>query len=225
MAQNVYVCIPDKKGILPSTLQKILSVSARKKLVVNLSFSPENLKNAKNLNKSRNKRIGVFAHIDVSKTNAKTLFETVKKTIKAYPFVKGVFFESFGNKLTKTQFAHLRDFEVGLYKSLKFLSERKYDFVSSKIPLCFLGKFAFCSIEAQNIFLKRPEIRYSFPDNEFIKNKAFLDEYIKDDKCRFCNLDSICPGILSGSSSCGLDALSPLFIEENDIISEIKPLR
>ncbi len=217
------------KSLQDAGLQHLhLSIySCREKVQATISKNDDSLKNIvkalENLKKL--KTIMVDINIAISRLNADHLSETTKWITENYPFVKHFVFNNldpFMNRASKNPevIPRLHDFELELYRCLKFLEKNGKTFRVERVPLCYLPEFEFSSTETRKIV--KQEARTVYFLDEKGKTIQTKWESEKAQCCSDCYANDICTGIYGRGKYYSIKELSPIFMNKDAIINKIK---
>ncbi len=159
--------------------------------------------------------------------NADHLSSTVRWICDRWPFVRHFVWNMMDPAMNRASdnpdtVPRLKDFELELYRSMKFLRETGRTFRAERVPLCFMADFAHFSTETRKLVKSEGRAIY-FLDEKGIKfqnTKGFWN-YNKAPKCEGCSLNSICAGLYQMDTYYSSEELTPLFVSKEGIIEKI----
>jgi molybdenum cofactor biosynthesis enzyme MoaA len=89
----------------------------------------------------------------------------------------------------------LRAIKQPLLMAMRFLQRTGRTFRVEKVPLCYMGEFAYCSTETRAI-IKREERTFDFLDaRKTYRELTWRRGYGKGPACRACTLKGVCAGL------------------------------
>jgi MoaA/NifB/PqqE/SkfB family radical SAM enzyme len=220
------------KSLKEAGLQLIhLSIYSIKEEVQDfLTRNPGSLKNIlkalENLKKIG--EITVHMNMVINHYNADHLLENVKFFVENYPFIYHFVWNNLDPSTTRVRknkdtIPTLNEFQLSLYEAMAYLTKHKKSFRVERVPLCYLPEFEHNSTETRKIV--KSEKRSTF----FLDKRGLHDEkdwrhkwgYSKDKRCRYCFLDSICPGLYFKDKYYSSKELYPVFVSKEEIIEKI----
>lgn len=137
----------------------------------------------------------------INKYNEDHLDKTVKFIIKNFPQINHFVWNNLDPLMmrqTEIALSCLPDFEkasISLKKALEFLEKLNKTFRVERFPLCFMRWFEFASTETRKIVKQEERLVYFLDEREFVNDKWSDFEHDKDEKCKNCDLNSICAWI------------------------------
>lgn len=160
----------------------------------------------------------------INKYNAGHLSSIVMWIVKEYPFVRHFVWNNLDplmNRATRNPdtIPRLVDFEVELHKAMALLCVQGRTFRVERVPLCYMADFAHCSTEARKIVKKEGRAVYFLDEKELRLQKGW--SYGKQDCCKSCSLDEICPGLYQMDKYFSSEELYPVFVSKDSIIKRI----
>lgn len=169
---------------------------------------------------------GVTVNINtvINSFNCDHLHESVRYFVERFPYLAHFVWNnldpSMGRAETNRDTAHrLRDFEVSLYKAMRYLSEQRRTFRVERVPLCFMPEFAHASTETRKIIKGEERIVHFLDEKGTVRQTDF--RHPKAEVCTHCTLNDICGGLFELGDWYDLDELSPVFLPKEPIIARV----
>ena len=199
--------------------------SHKRKTQALLSNNGNSLDNfTKALLNSKKFGVSVAVNIVINKMNSDYLSDLVQWLIKRFPFVAHFVFNNLDPHMISDSrnfnlIPKLNDFELELHKSLMLLERHGKSFRVERVPLCYLGEYAYCSTETRKIIKKEPRLVY-FLDKRSLKTQKDW-YYGKTDCCEACLLNKICAGLYEKDKYYSPKELYPLFLDPLSVASDV----
>lgn len=123
--------------------------------------------------------------------------------------------------------------ELGMHNLFDYLKKKDKEFRVERVPLCYMNGFEEFSTEAiENINKKGYDITFLKEKGECFgrginKPASKRKDYVKSEKCKYCDLESFCPGVCKNYAGIfGLNEISPVFGRKRakEIIRKIKKI-
>ncbi len=169
--------------------------------------------------------VTVDINIAISKPNADHLSETVRWVVGKYPFIRHFVFNNLDPHMNRATehpevVPRMHDFELELYRSLRFLESNGKTFRVERVPLCYLPGFEHVSTETRKIVKEEGRTVYFLDQKEKLTQDTWESE--KGPNCGICSLNPICAGLFGWGRFYSTDELSPVFVDREKIISKIR---
>jgi len=170
--------------------------------------------------------IGLDIHINtpISHYNAGHLYENVVFLVKKFPFLHHFVWNNLDptmNRATENPdvVPKLWEFEVSLYKAMRFLHSTGRTFRAEKVPLCYMTEFAWSSTETRKIVKEEERIVRFLDEKGLVRETLF--KHGKTDICELCSLNPICAGLYEMDRFYDSGELYPVFVDPDEIRSRI----
>jgi MoaA/NifB/PqqE/SkfB family radical SAM enzyme len=156
--------------------------------------------------------------------NADHLHETVVWLCEHFPFIRHFVWNNMdpdGNRAERFPECIPRhhEFHVSLQLAMEYLERTGRTFRAERVPLCYMGRFAFASTETRKI-VKEEERCIRFLDKKgFVHQQEFL--HGKGKACEACSFDPICAGMFSMARSYDERELSPRFDDLRPVVRKV----
>jgi MoaA/NifB/PqqE/SkfB family radical SAM enzyme len=171
-------------------------------------------------------QMGITCDINsvINTYNADHLHETVMWLCDRFPFIRHFVWNNMdpdGNRAER--FPHCipkhHEFHVSLILAMEYLHATGRTFRAERVPLCYMGRFAWASTETRKI-VKEEERCIRFLDAKgFVHQREFL--HGKGEACNACSHDPICAGMFSMARSYDEREQSPLFDDIRPVIRKV----
>jgi MoaA/NifB/PqqE/SkfB family radical SAM enzyme len=168
-------------------------------------------------------------HADVNITiqawNQDHLDEVAAFVVQRHPAVRHVvfnFLDPSGPKAAARPdcLPTLPDTELSLHRALTLLASRGLSFRVERVPLCYLGEFAYASTETRKI-VKGEERSIAFLDQKgLVRQRNFF--HGKAQACEVCTLSPICAGLFELDKAYSSRWLYPMFLPLEPIVRAIR---
>lgn len=172
-------------------------------------------------------KIGITTHVNmvINKYNADHLSEIVKFVVKQYPIVNHFIWNNMDplmNRASKNidTIPRLNDFELELFKAMRFLDEHGKTFRVERVPLCYMVEYAHNSTETRKI-VKKEERSVHFLDEKRGRVRQKKWEHGKAPCCAVCTLNGICAGLWQMDTYYSSQELYPVFVDPKTIQKRI----
>ena len=113
----------------------------------------------------------------------------------------------------------LADFELSLERALRHLHRMGRTFRVEKVPLCYLGSFAWASTETRKIVKGEERIVHFLDDKQTVRQTDWGHLYA--DGCAVCTLRELCGGLFDRGGGYDPAELAPQFIDPDPIVRAI----
>ncbi len=170
--------------------------------------------------------IGLDVNINtpISHYNADHLYENVLFLVKKFPFLHHFVWNNLDptmNRATENPdvIPKLWEFEVSLYKAMRFLHSTGRTFRAEKVPLCYMTEFAWASTETRKIVKSEERIVRFLDEKGMVRETLF--EHGKADVCKICTLNPICAGLYEMDRFYDSAQLYPVFVDPDKIRTRI----
>ncbi len=204
--------------------------SVREKVTDFLTGNPGSLKNALKALENLGKVGGITVDINmvISHYNADHLLENVQFFVKNFPFVRHFVWNNLDPSTPRAR-RHkdtrptLNEFELSLHQAMVYLTEQGRTFRVERIPLCYLQGFEHTSTEARKIVKEEDRSTYFLDKRGLLEEKDWLHKwgYNQGKACKYCFLNTICPGLFHKDQYYHSRELYPVFVDKKDIMRRI----
>ncbi|MFW5921406.1 MAG: radical SAM protein [Polyangiales bacterium] len=172
-------------------------------------------------------RFGVEVNINcvINRMNADHLDENVRHWIRHHPHVRHFIWNnldpSMGRaEVNQDQFMHrLADFELSLSRAMRLLHKTGRTFRVEKVPLCYMGEFAWASTETRKIVKGEERIVHFLDAKQTVRQTDW--EHVYSESCDVCSLRTICGGLFDRGDAYDPDELHPLFTNRDAVVRKI----
>ena len=113
----------------------------------------------------------------------------------------------------------LADFELSLERALRHLHRMGRTFRVEKVPLCYLGSFAWASTETRKIVKGEERIVHFLDDKQTVRQTDWGHLYA--DGCAVCTLRELCGGLFDRGGGYDPAELAPQFVDPDPIVRAI----
>ena len=113
----------------------------------------------------------------------------------------------------------LADFELSLERALRHLHRMGRTFRVEKVPLCYLGSFAWASTETRKIVKGEERIVHFLDDKQTVRQTDW--EHVYADGCAVCTLRELCGGLFDRGGGYDPAELAPQFVDPDPIVRAI----
>ena len=160
----------------------------------------------------------------INRYNAGHLDKLVEWIVTDFPHVSHFVWNNIDpvmNRAARNEFivSKLRDFEVSLYRAMRFLRAHGKTFRAEKVPLCYMTEFAEFSTETRKIVKQEERTVHFLDEKGEIRQNTFFHH--KAPQCQQCSLNGICAGLYDMGNHYDPAELSPLFVDPEPIRSRI----
>lgn len=160
----------------------------------------------------------------INSRNADHLHLLVKWIVENFPHVNHFVWNNIDpvmNRAARNEeiVSKLRDFEVSLYKAMRYLRSNGKTFRAEKVPLCYMTEFAEFSTETRKIIKQEERTVHFLDEKGEIRQNHFFHH--KAPQCQGCSLNSICAGLYDMGNHYDPEELTPQFVDKNKIIEKV----
>lgn len=169
--------------------------------------------------------IAVNINCVINKLNADHLDENIRYWIANHPYIRHFVWNnldpSMGRaEVNQDQFTpRLADFELSLHRALKLLHQSGRTFRVEKVPLCYMGDFAWASTETRKIVKGEERIVHFLDAKQTVRQTDW--EHIYAPVCAQCTVRTICGGLFDRGNAYDPEELYPLFVSRDAIVETI----
>ncbi len=172
-------------------------------------------------------RFGVDVNINcvINRLNADHLDENIRHWMTHHPHIRHFVWNnldpSMGRaEVNQDQFTpRLADFELSLHRALKLLDKSGRTFRVEKVPLCYMGDFAWASTETRKIVKGEERIVHFLDAKQTVRQTDW--EHIYAPGCAQCSVRTICGGLFDRGNAYDPNELYPLFVSRDAIVEKI----
>ncbi len=171
-------------------------------------------------------KLGITVDVNcvINKRNADKLEENVRWLTERFPFLHHFVWNNLDPSMNENMdhdalVPRLRDFEISLYRAMRFLESTGRTFRAEKVPLCYMPEYAHCSTETRKIIKNEERVIHFLDDKRTFKENRF--EHVKAEICVVCGFNEICAGLFFGNTYYDLAELSPIFQDPDSVRKRI----
>jgi len=171
-------------------------------------------------------KLGLTVDINcvINRYNANHLHKNVQWLVKEFPFIQHFVWNNMDPSMNADvdldDVLHdMKDFEISLYKAMRFLDLNYRTFRAERIPLCYMAEYAHCSTETRKL-VKNEERAIHFLDQKEFRREVVFEHY-KGEACKVCKLNPVCAGLFKGDKYYKVKELSPVFIDPNVVRKDV----
>lgn len=172
-------------------------------------------------------KLGITTHVNtvINKYNADHLLESVIFIVNKFPFVNHFIFNNIDPLMNRASrnsdtITRLNDFELELFKAMRFLDEHGKSFRVERVPLCYMVDYAHCSTETRKI-VKKEERMVHYLDEKKKTLRQTRWQYGKIDCCNMCTLNGVCAGLWQMDAYYSSKELYPVFVDPEVIKNKV----
>ncbi|MFH1437031.1 MAG: radical SAM protein [Pseudomonadota bacterium] len=168
--------------------------------------------------------VAVDINIVINHYNADHLDRLAAFLVERRPFIHHFVFNNldpFMNRVAQNPdtIPGLWEFELSLFRALRFLEQAGKTFRIERVPLCYMVEFAHVSTETRKIVKGEDRVTHFLDDKGTVHQTSFAHD--KAGCCSLCSLDRICAGLDGVGEGYSLDELHPVFVDPLPIIGKI----
>jgi MoaA/NifB/PqqE/SkfB family radical SAM enzyme len=172
-------------------------------------------------------RFGVEVNVNcvINRLNADHLDRNVRHFVEHHPHIRHFVWNnldpSMGRaEVNQAQFTpRLADFELSLLRAMRLLHRGGRSFRVEKVPLCYLGEFAWASTETRKIVKGEERIVHFLDAKQTVRQTEWGHLYAPG--CARCRLRPICGGLFDRGAAYDPAELAPQFDDPRTTIREI----
>ncbi|MEW6203383.1 MAG: radical SAM protein [bacterium] len=190
-----------------------------------LTENPDSLKNiTKTLENTAEFDIPTDVNTVINRYNANHLDKTAKWAVKNFPHVRHIVWNNIDPRMNRASknrdtIPKMRDFEVSLYKAMKFMDSTGRTFRVERVPLCYMAEYAHCSTETRKIVKGEERITHFLDEKEYVRQTDFI--HGKAECCEICLLNDVCAGMFEMDTYYDSVELYPVFIPKEVVIENV----
>ncbi|MBL9102072.1 MAG: radical SAM protein [Myxococcales bacterium] len=162
---------------------------------------------------------GVTVNVNcvISRLNADHLDENIRHFLARHPYVRHFVWNnldpSMGRaEVNQAQFTpRLADFELSLHRAMRLLERSGRTFRVEKVPLCYLGEYAWASTETRKIIKGEERIVHFLDAKQTVRQTDWSHRYAPG--CGACTLRPICGGLFDRGDGYDPAELAPQFVD------------
>ncbi len=171
--------------------------------------------------------LGVEVNINcvINRHNADHLDDNVRYFLKEHPRVRHFVWNnldpSMGRaEVNQDQFTpRLADFEASLGRAMRLLHRGGRSFRVEKVPLCYMGEFAWASTETRKIVKGEERIVHFLDAKQTVRQTDWEHRYAPG--CAACSLRPICGGLFDRGDAYDPAELAPQFVDPEPVVRAI----
>lgn len=156
----------------------------------------------------------------INRYNSDHLDENVMTLCERFPFIRHVVWNNMDTEMNRVQFnrdtiPRLADFELSLYRAMKYLDDSGRTFRVERVPLCAMVEYAHCSTETRKIVKEEERIVHFLDFKGSVRQTGW--RHNKGAVCKVCRYDSICGGCYSLGRDYPEEDLHPIFLDPAEV--------
>jgi len=161
----------------------------------------------------------------INRLNADHLDENIRHFIRHHPYIRHFVWNnldpSMGRaEVNQAQFTpRLADFELSLSRAMRLLERSGRSFRVEKVPLCYLGEYAWASTETRKIIKGEERIVHFLDAKQTVRQTDW--EHLYADGCRACSLRKICGGLFDRGAAYDPAELAPQFVDPEAVVRAV----
>lgn len=169
--------------------------------------------------------IDVNINCVINRLNADHLDENIRHWIAEHPYIRHFVWNnldpSMGRaEVNQDQFTpRLADFELSLHRALRLLQQTGRTFRVEKVPLCYMGDFAWASTETRKIVKGEERIVHFLDAKQTVRQTDW--EHVYAPVCAQCSVRTICGGLFDRGNAYDPEELSPLFVSRDAVVEKV----
>jgi hypothetical protein len=113
----------------------------------------------------------------------------------------------------------LADFELSLRRAMRLLDRTGRTFRVEKVPLCYLGEYAWASTETRKIIKGEERIVHFLDAKQTVRQTDWSHLYA--DRCGACSLRRICGGLFDRGGGYDPAELAPQFVDPEPVVRAV----
>ncbi|HEY0132827.1 MAG TPA: radical SAM protein [Nannocystis sp.] len=172
-------------------------------------------------------RFGVEVNVNcvINRLNADHLDHNIRYFMAKHPQVRHFVWNnldpSMGRaEVNQRQFTpRLADFEASLLRAMRLLHASGRSFRVEKVPLCYMGEFAWASTETRKIVKGEERIVHFLDDKQTVRQTSWEHRYAPG--CVQCRLRPICGGLFDRGDGYDPAELAPQFVDPEPVVRAI----
>jgi len=161
----------------------------------------------------------------INRLNADHLDENIRHFIAHHPYVRHFVWNnldpSMGRaEVNQDQFTpRLADFELSLQRAMRLLDRTGRTFRVEKVPLCYLGEYAWASTETRKIIKGEERIVHFLDAKQTVRQTDWSHLYAAG--CGACSLRKICGGLFDRGGGYDPAELAPQFVDPEPVVRAV----
>ena len=161
----------------------------------------------------------------INRLNADHLDQNVRYLVKHHPQIRHFVWNNLDPSMGRAEVnqerftPRLADFELSLFRAMRFLHKTGRTFRVEKVPLCYMAEFAWASTETRKIVKGEERIVCFLDSKQTVRQTGW--EHVYADGCKVCTLREICGGLFDRGNGYDPGELSPVFIDRDTIVRTI----
>ena len=168
--------------------------------------------------------VNVDVNTPINHYTAAHLEALVRMVVQRFPFVAHFVWNNLDPSMNRASqnpdvIHHLWEFEVPLFRAMRFLDSTGRSFRAEKVPLCYMAEFAWASTETRKIVKGEERIVRFLDEKGMVRETLF--QHGKADACRICRFDPICAGLFDMDVHYASGELFPVFLDPEPIRQRI----
>ncbi len=191
-----------------------------------LTQKPGSLKNQlKTLENLADLDIQTDINCVLNRHNADHLDENVRVLTQRFPFLNHFVWNNLDPTMNTAMdyedvVPRLRDFEVSLFRAMRFLDRTGRTFRVERVPLCYMAEYAHCSTETRKIIKSEERIVHFLDDKETVRQTQW--DHGKAEVCSVCHFNAICAGLYELGNFYDPVELSPVFLDPRPVVERVR---
>lgn len=170
---------------------------------------------------------GIEVHVNcvINRLNADHLDRNIRYFLAHHPYVRHFVWNNLDPSMGRAEVnqaefvPRLADFELSLVRAMRLLHAGGRTFRVEKVPLCYMGEFAWASTETRKIVKGEERLVHFLDDKQTVRQTAWGHLYAP--ACARCRLRPICGGLFDRGAAYDPAELAPQFIDPEPIVRAI----
>ncbi len=171
--------------------------------------------------------VGIDLNVNcvINALNADHLDENVRELVRLHPAIHHFVWNNLDPSMGRAEVNQdlftpkLADFELSLYRALRFLHKSGRTFRVERVPLCYMTEFAWASTETRKIVKGEERVVHFLDAKQTVRQTDW--EHVYTEGCSVCTLRSICGGLFDRGNAYDPAELAPVFVPMDPIVEQI----
>ncbi|MCY1062199.1 radical SAM protein [Nannocystis sp. SCPEA4] len=171
--------------------------------------------------------VGIDVHVNcvINRLNADHLDRNIRHFLAHHPYVRHFVWNNLDPSMGRAEVnqaefvPRLEQFELSLLRAMRLLHASGRTFRVEKVPLCYMGEFAWASTETRKIVKGEERVVHFLDDKQTVRQTAWGHLYAP--ACSPCRLRPICGGLFDRGAAYDPAELAPQFVDPEPIVRAI----